>query len=390
MKQGKAAGSASASLQGESNEERSASEYWLGRYLMSLTPNARSVCGHRVKIIGHFIDTGCELTKAGYQEYIKTNAYLLTKEERKILTDFLYFAGVRRLGGRRKERGKIVEKIETLTEASKKKITAYLEWAQAQRDYSDNSIRIKRDQMSKFFKYFTEFNLANCRDFIATQEHEGKHPKTLNMYMMTLKQYGEFVKKPVTLKKISIQRSMSVENVPTEKEYQGFLEWLKNNEKWQMYWIVKVLGSTGMRKSELNQLTWADILSGEFYPLCKGKKRRMIYFPKTLVRELKEWLKTHPTETSRQLIISKRYDKPLSDRGFSEILKFHADKAGFPKEKAHCHAFRHFFAKQFLTKTKDVIQLAELLGHESVDTTRLYLQKSKAEQARDVNKYITW
>lgn len=386
----KKADSAAASPPEERSEERSTAEEWLGRYLMSLGPNERAYCGHRVKIISHFIDADGELSKNGYREYLKTNGYLLTKEERKILTDFLYFAGVRHLGGRRKERGRIVEKIETLTEASKKKITAYLEWAQTQRDYSDNSIRIKRDQMSKFFKYFTEFNLANCRDFIATQEHEGKHPKTLNMYMMTLKQYGEFVKKPVTLKKISIQRSMSVENVPTEKEYQGFLEWLRNNEKWQMYWIVKVLGSTGMRKSELYQLTWADILSGEFYPLCKGKKRRMIYFPKTLVGELKEWLKIHPTETSRLLTVSKRFDKPLSNRGLDEILKIHADKAGFPKEKAHCHAFRHFFAKQFLAKTKDVIQLAELLGHESVDTTRLYLQKTKEEQARDINKYITW
>lgn len=116
----------------------------------------------------------------------------------------------------------------------------------------------------------------------------------------------------------------------------------------------------------------------------------MIYFPRTIIKELKEWLKLHMIDTSQQLIISKRSGMPLSDRGFDQILKEHAEKAGFPKEKAHCHAFRHFFAKQYLAKTKDVIQLAELLGHESVDTTRLYLQKSKAEQSRDINRYITW
>lgn len=371
-------------------EETISKEQWFGKYLMSLVPSERVFSGRRIKVIASFIDSGAALSKSGYLEYLKTNGLDLSDTDRKYLTDYLYFAGVRRLGGVRKPKGKVVKKIEIITEANKKKITTFLEWVKVQRDYSTSSIKMKRDHMVKFFKYFNDFNLANCRDFITTQEHEGMSAKTLNLYMITLKQYGEHLKKPVTLKKISIPRSMSVENVPTEKEYQGFLEWLRSNEKWQMYWIVRILGSTGMRRSELNQLTWNDILSGEFFPLCKGKKRRMIYFPKIVVNELKEWLKLHPTDTSRQLIISKRFDKPLSDRGLDHILKDNAEKAGFPKEKAHCHAFRHFFAKQFLAKTKDVIQLAELLGHESVDTTRLYLQKSKAEQARDINRYITW
>ena len=371
-------------------EDKAIKEQWLGKYIMSLTPMERSFSGCRIKVIASFIESGADLSKAGYLEFMKKEGLYVTAEDRKYLTDYLYFTGVRRIGGVRKAKGKVVQKLEVITEANKRKITSFLEWVKVQRDYSANSIRMKRDNMIKFFKYFNEFNLANCRDFIATQEHEGKSPKTLNIYIITLRQYGEYVKKPVTLKKISIQRSMSVENVPTEKEYQKFLEWLGSNGKWQMYWIIKVLGSTGMRKSELNQLTWNDILSGEFFPLCKGKKRRMIYFPKTLVKELKEWLKGHPVDVSQQLIISRKHGGPLTDRGLSENLHLLACKAGFPKEKAHCHAFRHFFAKQYLAKTKDVIQLAELLGHESVDTTRLYLQKSKAEQARDINRYITW
>lgn len=365
-------------------------EQWLGKYLLSLTPFERAFSGRRIKILTSFIESGAELSKHGYQEYLKTDGLDLSSTDRSYISDFLYFTGVRRLGGTRKPKGKVVNMIEVLTEANKKKISAFLEWAKTQREYSENSIKMKRDHMVKFFRYFNDFNLANCRDFITTQEHEGKSPKTLNMYMITLRQYGDYCKKPVALKKISVPRSLSVENVPTENEYQKFIGWLKGNGKWQLYWIVRALGSTGMRRSELDQLTWADILSGEFFPLCKGKKHRMIYFPKLMVKELREWLKEHPTDTSRQLIISKRFDKPLSPRGLDQILKHQAGKAGFPLEKAHCHAFRHFFAKQFLAKTKDVIQLAEFLGHESVDTTRLYLQKSKAEQARDINKYITW
>ena len=369
------------------NEEK---VLYFGKYLMSLTQTEKSFSGHRVKIISSFIDSGQEFSKSGYAEYLKGNGMDLTDEDRKVLRDFLGFSGVRHLGGRRKPKGKVVEKIASISEGNKKRVTAFLDWVRVQRDYSASSIKAKRDHLVKFFRYFSEFNLANCRDFMATMEHDNMSPQTLNLYMITLKQYGEYVKKPITLKKISIPRSLSVENVPTEKEYHDFLQWLRANGAWQIYWIVRILGSTGMRRSELFQLTWGDVLSGEFFPLCKGKKRRMIYFPKTIVGELTAWLKIHPTSTTEKIVVSRRHGLPLSERGFDQILKNKALKAGFPRGKAHCHAFRHFFAKQFLAKTKDVIQLAELLGHESVDTTRLYLQKSKAEQARDINKYITW
>ena len=80
----------------------------------------------------------------------------------------------------------------------------------------------------------------------------------------------------------------------------------------------------------------------------------------------------------------------VSDRGLNERLKRIGDKLGIAKEKMHPHAFRHFFAKMYLKKTKDVVGLAELLGHGSVDTTRIYLQKSYDEQKREIDRAVTW
>ena len=80
----------------------------------------------------------------------------------------------------------------------------------------------------------------------------------------------------------------------------------------------------------------------------------------------------------------------MNPRGIDFAIKAAADKCGIDKKKAHCHAFRHFFAKMFLKKTKDVVQLADLLGHGSVDTTRIYLQKSFTEQKREVNRVVSW
>ena len=361
----------------------------LGSYLMSLPKTLQLVSGKRVKAICQFLESKHEVSSIGWKEYLKENRAFLSEPERIAVTDFLYFHGIK-LGRVRKENTRIVKRLDKVSEANKRKISDFIEWVEKQYEYSPASIKLKSGNMKKYFQYFVDFNNDNCRSFIKTMEAEGMHPKTLNVYMLTLKQYGDFLKKPIALKKISIQQSLSVENVPTAREYKSFIEWLRNNEKWQMYWIVKVLGMTGMRLSELMQVKWSDILSGDFYPRCKGKKHRMIYFPKQLISEAKEWVKTSGVDPEQLLIVSKKTKMPLSSRGISETMKNVAFKAGFPLEKAHCHAFRHFFAKQYLAKTKDVIQLAELLGHESVDTTRLYLQKSKEEQKRDINKNIDW
>ena len=363
----------------------------LGRYLMSLPDTMRPHAGQRLKVLCRFVEGPYELSRSGYKGFVADNGCDLLPAHRTHLCDFLAFCGIK-IGLRtgKKRGGRVVERLDVVSAANRKRVTAFLEWCEKQREYSDATLRIKKSHMMIFFRYFNEFNLENCRNFIATREHEGKHPKSLNMYMITLRHYGEFVKRPVALKRITIARSLSTENVPTKREYDRFLEWLRKNGKWSLYWSVRVLGCTGMRRSELEQVTWQDILEGEVYPRCKGKKHRMVFFPKRLVADVEAWLRGRDTDLTKPLMWSKRYDRPYSSRGFDMVMKDAALKAGYPKEKAHCHAFRHFFAKQFLAKTKDVVQLAELLGHESVDTTRLYLQKSKSEQANDVNKIVDW
>ncbi len=249
---------------------------------------------------------------------------------------------------------------------------------------------MKSDHLKKYFRYFNVFNNENCRSFIATMEADNLKPATLNAYCLTLIQYGKYLKKPISLKKVAITRTLSTENIPTEKEYKAFLEWLDTNGKKEMYFIVKALGMTGMRRSELRQITYSDIISGEAYPLCKGKKRRLIYFPKQFSKEVADYVLREGIDKDDKIIGVSHFGVEISERGLDQKMKTLARKAGYPLKKAHCHAFRHFFAKQYLAKTKDVVQLAELMGHESVDTTRIYLQKSKEEQKRDINKNIVW
>jgi site-specific recombinase XerD len=72
------------------------------------------------------------------------------------------------------------------------------------------------------------------------------------------------------------------------------------------------------------------------------------------------------------------------------VLQTIGEKCGVAIEKMHPHAFRHFFAKMYLKKTKDVVALSEILGHGSVDITRIYLQKSYDEQKREIDRVVNW
>lgn len=361
----------------------------LGDYLMSLSDMERRCCGKRVSVICSFLEARVGLNKKECREYISQNKCNILPAQLDMLRDFLYFCGIR-FGQARRQKGKIVKPLETLSEANKLRVSNFISWCEKQYDYSPSSIRMKSTHMKKFFRYFTEFNVENCRSFISTQEAEGRSPKTLNIYMLTLCQYGDYIKKPVKLKKIHVPDSLSVENVPTLSEYNKFIEWLKDNGHMRFYWIVRTLGQTGMRRSELDQIKFSDILRGEASPKCKGKKVRIIYFPKTLTMEIREYIKTTGIDPDQKLISCSPKGGEYSSRGLDLRLKKLSGKAGFPKEKAHCHAFRHFFAKQYLARSKDVVQLAELLGHESVDTTRLYLQRSKEEQRKEINRNINW
>ncbi|MBQ9356001.1 MAG: tyrosine-type recombinase/integrase [Prevotella sp.] len=259
-------------------------------------------------------------------------------------------------------------------------INGFLLYLQNEREYSPNTLRIYSTGLSDYFSYFDEFTQDNCRRYIAQLGNEGKSPKTVRLRITALERLGEYLRKPVRIKRPKIQKTLNTENVPTEKEYNTLLDYLDgHNPKYAF--IVRLLGTTGARVSELTQFTYEHIQQGNVVLSGKGDKYRRFFFQKRLQQEAKG---------KTGLVCLNRYGVPLSKEGIRYMLKTFAEKTGIDKRKLHPHAFRHFFAKMYLKKTKDVVELADLLGHGSVDTTRLYLQKSYEEKRRDFNKSVDW
>lgn len=100
------------------------------------------------------------------------------------------------------------------------------------------------------------------------------------------------------------------------------------------------------------------------------------------------WLKE--TGIKSGYLFRNRHVRVISPRGVAIRLREFAVRYGINPSVVHPHAFRHLFAKNFLDHTNDIAFLADLLGHESIETTRNYLRRTSAEQRNELDRIVTW
>ena len=110
--------------------------------------------------------------------------------------------------------------------------------------------------------------------------------------------------------------------------------------------------------------------------------------PFELPEETLKWL-CETQRTSGYLFLN-RYGDRITTRGISQQLKNYADKYGLDSKVVYPHSFRHRYAKNFLEKYNDIALLVDLMGHESIETTRIYLRRTASEQQALVDKIVTW
>lgn len=339
--------------------------------------------GKYIDSVWRFLTDAEEVNRRGWRNYRKEHSEELVYYPWMIeaICDFLTFNG---MGMKKTE---TVKNTKSHVSELKKKdvrqsemINAFILWLQNEKDFSPSTLYSYTYTARDFFSYFDTLSQENAKRYVAKLEDDGKSPKTINLRITGIEKLADYLRKPIKLKRPKIARSLSTENIPTEKEYQKILEWCdEHNSKYAFF--IRLMGTTGCRISELMQFTYEMIQEGSVVLKGKGSKYRRFFFIKQLQNE---------AQGKSGLVCVNKYGQPMHTRGLDVYLKTIGEKAGIDKKKMHCHAFRHFFAKMYLQKTKDVIQLADLLGHGSVDTTRIYLQKSYDEQKREVNRVVNW
>ena len=239
--------------------------------------------------------------------------------------------------------------------------------------------------LKDFFSRYHELNKRNILEWKAVLQSKFK-PQTVNLRLAAMEKYCKFQGITIPVKRIKIHRTGSVENVITPEQYEKLVKGLESDGLTRWLVIVKIMAKTGARVFEALKFTKKDIQAGYVDLPAKGKIRR-IYFPKSLTEELNSYL---INLKDNDVLCTNHYGAPITSRGISSQLKIFAVKYGIPKENAHPHAFRHFFAIEFLKRNSNISLLADLLGHSGVNTTMIYLRMSQAQQKEAVDHAVNW
>ena len=253
---------------------------------------------------------------------------------------------------------------------------------------SKNTIISYLYALHQFEEKYDKLSKQNLRDYkVYLIEHY--KPQTVNLRIRAMNCYLESIKKEQwKLPSVKVQQNPFLENVISEADYLYFKNCLKRDQEMYWYFVVRFLAATGARVSELLQIKCEHVRIGYLDLYSKGGKLRRIYIPSALQKETLKWM----TETKKEsgFLFLNKYGELITARGIAVQLKHFGSKYGLDPSVVYPHSFRHRFAKSFLERFNDLALLADLLGHENIETTRIYLRRSSREQREVIDQVVNW
>ncbi len=256
------------------------------------------------------------------------------------------------------------------------------------RNMAHNTIVVYCYAVEQFYSLYPQLTSRNLQLYkVYLLEHY--KPQTVNLRIRALNcfiEYRQAAMGPVAM--IKVQQKTYLDKIISQADYEYLKRRLREDEEDTYYFLVRLITATGVRVSELVAFEAEDARRGYKDIYSKGNKMRRIYIPSSLMAELGEWLKKE--HRSCGALFLNRFGAPVSPSGIRSQLKVFALRYGLDPEVMYPHSFRHRFAKNFIEKCGDIALLADLLGHESIETTRIYLRRSSSEQYKIVNKVVDW
>ena len=215
---------------------------------------------------------------------------------------------------------------------------------------------------------------------------QGYASTTVNAMLSALNSLLEFMGlQECRVKFLKIQRRLfrDTNRELTKEEYQRLLSAAHQLERERLGLLVETIGATGIRVSEIQYITVEAVQRGKAEIALKGKIRTIL-LPGKLRRKLLKYAKKQKTTSGA--IFRTKSGKELGRRQIWAELKGLCGYAGVEPGKVFPHNLRHLFATVFYRACRDIAKLADLLGHSSIETTRIYLVASGAEHQREIDR----
>lgn len=231
-------------------------------------------------------------------------------------------------------------------------------------------------------------HLNGLRDFLRGKKYASG---TINSILGTVNKMLAFMKEKNLcaeswhLRGEKVQRTvfLSSRKELTIEEYRCLVKTARQCGDHCLAMLLQTICATGIRVSELKAITVESLAPGQAVVRNKGKER-IILLPAKLIKALRRYCREHHITTGS--IFVTRSGKPLDRSNIWRKMKKLAEKAHVAAEKVFPHNLRHLFARMYYDATHDIARLADLLGHSSVDTTRIYTATSSREERDQMDR----
>ena len=225
-----------------------------------------------------------------------------------------------------------------------------------------------------FISYLGDRELCK-EETIAYKEHltERFAPASVNSMLVALNCFLKFCGlQSCCVKLLKIQRQI-FSNPEKELSRQEYQRLVKAAEGTRLSLVIQTICGTGIRVGELEYITVAAVQDGKAVVNCKGKTR-VIFIPAPIQKLLKAYIKKTGLEAGPVFVT--KSGKPLNRSNIWRDMQALCKRAGVSAKKVYPHNLRHLFARTFYSIEKDIVRLADLLGHSSINTTRIYTMET--------------
>ena len=187
------------------------------------------------------------------------------------------------------------------------------------------------------------------------------------------------------VKTLKIQRKIfsAVNKELTKEEYERLLKAALTLKNKRLYYLMQTICSTGIRVSELKFITVESLSEGRAVINCKGKMREVI-IPSKLCKILKKYANQRGINTG--CIFCTSTGKPIDRSNIWSDMKKLCKSANVEESKVFPHNLRHLFARTYYSLQKDIVRLADILGHSNVNTTRIYTIESGEVHRKQIQR----
>lgn len=206
---------------------------------------------------------------------------------------------------------------------------------------------------------------------------EGRYKtSSINSFLVAANRLFEFQGwYDLRIKTFKIQKEIFVpeDRELSKEEYKILVRVAKEEGKERMALILQTICATGIRVSELSSITAATVRNGVATIYNKGKERQVL-FPRHLQMKLLQYMKK--TRLEQGIVFQTSNGKAVDRTNIWREMKGLCERAGINPKKGFPHNLRHLFARMFYRVGRDIAKLADILGHSSIETTRIYLKES--------------